>query len=993
MFVRRAARALRGSFKRGSKPTNRQRLTRAAAPVIEAVEARTMLSCTDGGGGASPTDDLATAVLSVGGGKTLVAGKSVIRNPDLTETVRTSFAMYAADGTLDATFGTGGKAVLDGLPAVLNSMTLTANGKVVAAGHLSSQFTVFRFMLDASTIGLDPEFNMTNRGYSQIDLFGSDATGVAVDATGRVIANGHSEGGVDYLVARFLPNGSLDTEFNDPDGDGPSPGTGYVVDDVAGADRADTAGGMALYDDGRIVTVGSSGTAERQGVFTLIRYTASGQRDVTFGVGGVTQTSIGSDFLTSDVGQVVKVLSDGKILAGGTAEWFSGYTSAIALARYDQFGVLDTSFGDLTTGGQRTGTVNQVIDAAGSGVIATEVKSMTLTSDGDIVVTGETSNTIIPTDRDIALVKFTATGDRVTSFDNDDSDGIDGGVVVDAGPSWDQAAGITLAANGDVIVAGRGGTRNTDGDFAVLRFTAAGAPAWGNGGVILTDFGTGTEASGAEIGGAPATTDEGAAVSLSNVCGVSGTWTVTKDNAAYGDPVSGTSFNFTPDDNGSYVVTLDVGGVIDTRTIAVTNVNPAVNAGPNLGVAEGTLVNLVAAVTDAGTADTHAFAWTVTTDNGDAITGGTGANFSFTPRDNGTYTVTVTATDDDGGASSSTLVVTVSNARPAQLEIAAPSIAVRQWEVLMSGSFTDAGAADTHTFAWRAVDAAGTVVALGNGINFRFTPVSSGFHTVTFTVTDDDGGARALQKQVDVRGADLVDGALRVGGTSLGDHVDLQRTTDGEVRVLFGGLSAGTFAPTGTILVRAGAGADDVTVASGFAVKTRVFGGLGNDLLRSGNAGDSLVGDAGNDTLLGNAGADVLVGGDGHDILVGGGGNDLLNGGKNDDLIIGGRGADSLDGDSNDDVIIAGYTSYDQDLAKLAGILAAWRGRTDYAAGVTAIKNAGLVADVTVFDDDARDVMTGDAGKDVFFGNFTKPDKVLDVITDLKGSEFAIDLD
>ena len=234
---------------------------------------------------------------------------------------------------------------------------------------------------------------------------------------------------------------------------------------------------------------------------------------------------------------------------------------------------------------------------------------------------------------------------------------------------------------------------------------------------------------------------------------------------------------------------------------------------------------------------------------------------------------------------------------------------------------------------------------------------------------------------------------LRVGGTSAGDDIDLQRTTDGGVRVLFDGLSAGTFAPTGNILVRAGAGADDVSVASGFSVKTKAFGGTGNDLLRSGNVGDSLVGDAGNDTLLGNSGADVLVGGDGHDILVGGGGNDLLNGGKNDDLIIGGRGADSLDGDSNDDVIVAGYTSYDQDLVKLASILSAWRGRTDYASGAKAIHKAGLVEDVTVFDDDARDVMTGDAGKDVFFGNFTKPDKVLDVITDLKGSEFTYDLD
>ena len=309
----------------------------------------------------------------------------------------------------------------------------------------------------------------------------------------------------------------------------------------------------------------------------------------------------------------------------------------------------------------------------------------------------------------------------------------------------------------------------------------------------------------------------------------------------------------------------------------------------------------------------------------------------------------------------------------------------------MAGSATDAGPADTHSYAWQVFDAGNALVASGTGTNVRFTPVSSGTHTVRLTATDDDGGTGSIDVPVVVNTHWLdPDGLLRVGGTSGSDDIELSPNSSG-VRIFFGGVSAGAALAATKVLVRAGAGADDVTVASGLPPRTSVFGGAGNDLIRSGNAGDALDGEDCNDTVIGGGGADVLDGGLGHDVLVGGDGNDLITGGKNDDLIIGGRGADSLDGDSNDDVLVAGWTSYDQDLARLDQILDAWRSRTGYAAGVTAIRQAGLVDDVAVFDDGARDVMTGDAGLDVFYGNLNRPG-TLDVITDEKPKEIVFEL-
>lgn len=53
--------------------------------------------------------------------------------------------------------------------------------------------------------------------------------------------------------------------------------------------------------------------------------------------------------------------------------------------------------------------------------------------------------------------------------------------------------------------------------------------------------------------------------------------------------------------------------------------------------------------------------------------------------------------------------------------------------------------------------------------------------------------------------------------------------------------------------------------------------------------------------------------------------------------------------------------------------------------------NVFLLADVTVFDDGVKDVLTGSAGKDWFWANLDTG--VKDKITDLSANEFATDID
>src|SRR5213078_4214543 len=118
-------------------------------------------------------------------------------------------------------------------------------------------------------------------------------------------------------------------------------------------------------------------------------------------------------------------------------------------------------------------------------------------------------------------------------------------------------------------------------------------------------------------------------------------WTVTKNGAAYVTG-SATSLTFTPDDNGTYAVTLTVtninGSGTDTKTIAVTNVPPSITSvsGPS-AVTLGSSVTLTAAFTDPGIRDTHTctIKWNGVTDSGTVTeTNGSGSC-------TGTHTYTV----------------------------------------------------------------------------------------------------------------------------------------------------------------------------------------------------------------------------------------------------------------------------------------------------------------------------------------------------------------
>ncbi len=276
-----------------------------------------------GTGGQVTTDfggfDSAQAVAVQSDGKIVAAGSS--GGGDF------ALARYNADGTLDSTFGSGGKLTTDfgGFDAA-SALAIQHDGRIVVTGRTGSgDFALARYNGDGS---LDSTFG--SGGKVTTDVGGFDAAlGVALQSDGKIVAVGGGGSGSDFVVARYSANGSLDSSF----------GSGGLVTTNLGGFEAATA--VALQTDGKIVATGSTFSSGFQ-QFVLTRYNTDGSIDSSFGTDGKVLTDFG---LGSGFGGALVIQPDGKIVAAGRAG------SDFVVARYNTDGSPDASFG---SGGRAT---------------------------------------------------------------------------------------------------------------------------------------------------------------------------------------------------------------------------------------------------------------------------------------------------------------------------------------------------------------------------------------------------------------------------------------------------------------------------------------------------------------------------------------------------------------------------------------------------------------------------------------------------------------
>jgi uncharacterized delta-60 repeat protein len=169
---------------------------------------------------------------------------------------------YESDGTLDSTFGEGGKVTTnftaghDGA----NDMVIQPDGKIVAAGFAGGKggrFALARYNTDGT---LDSTFSGDGKVTTNFTLRGDGASGVAIQATGKIVAAGWAAGaGRRFALARYTTDGRIDNTFG---GDGKVT-TNFTIE-------SDVALDVAIQANGRIVAGGRAGG--KGGRFALARY-------------------------------------------------------------------------------------------------------------------------------------------------------------------------------------------------------------------------------------------------------------------------------------------------------------------------------------------------------------------------------------------------------------------------------------------------------------------------------------------------------------------------------------------------------------------------------------------------------------------------------------------------------------------------------------------------------------------------------------------------
>jgi uncharacterized delta-60 repeat protein len=234
-------------------------------------------------------------------------------------------ARYNADGALDTSFsGDGQQTTFFSGRDEATGVALQGDGKIVAVGRgggaeFLGDFAIARYNTDGSP---DTSFSFDGRQTTDFPGEFAEANGVALQANGKIVAVGHDGGGGvlgDFALARYNPNGSLDTSFS---------GDGMQTTDF-GFGAGDGANGVALQADGKIVAVGLAGGGATGNDFALARYNANGSLDASFSGDGKRRTNFGG----REDATGVALQPDGKIVAVGQGLG-PNQTTDFALARY-----------------------------------------------------------------------------------------------------------------------------------------------------------------------------------------------------------------------------------------------------------------------------------------------------------------------------------------------------------------------------------------------------------------------------------------------------------------------------------------------------------------------------------------------------------------------------------------------------------------------------------------------------------------------------------
>jgi len=417
---------------------------------------------------------IANAIATQPDGKVIIAGQadSPLPGGDL------DFAVVRLniDGTLDPSFGSGGRVLIPfdlggGNSDYATEVAVTSGGNILVGGTVDTgvvgngnDYGFARLtpagVLDTSFGPLGTgKFNFNFRPTPTFPSGGEDLRGLALQPDGKFVVTGFTFQ-FGFGVARFNANGVLDGSFNK---------TGqYFLGKTAGFQAYD-GNDLVVQADGKIIIVGDTGNGGPLATntdFGVIRLNADGTLDTTFGTNGLVTAGFGAGGGGASPQDVKINPADGSIVVAGRSQSPTSNGFDFAVARFTSAGVRDGSF----NGGRATVGINLGVSGADDSATGVLIQP-----DGKIILTGTADPGATGTNR-FAAARFLTNGQLDPMF------GVNGVNSFNVGNqtfifSAVSANALAFGPNGTFLIAG-----TNSYEMTVVRVTGDGVPGGGGGG-------------------------------------------------------------------------------------------------------------------------------------------------------------------------------------------------------------------------------------------------------------------------------------------------------------------------------------------------------------------------------------------------------------------------------------------------------------------------------------------------------------------------------
>lgn len=320
--------------------------------------------------------DVLASVLIADDGKIYIAGDS---------DDNFSIARYNTDGTMDSSFGTNGWSFIAfDSSSYAQDMAFQNDGKIVLGGF--SIITGGRYQMAAARITadgtLDSSFGIGGKVAFNFGIDHDIATTLGIQSDGKIVLGGHTyitsnpRLAYDFAVVRLNTDGSFDNTYGN---------NGVTTTQIV--DEANYANGLVIQADDKVVLAGRTVKLFDYD-FAMIRFNTDGTLDNTFGNGGKVSTDNDGK---EDHGYAIALQPDNKIILAGHSYSAGGNDSEIVVARYtdETLGVADNlnvefrlypnPANDYITITSKDASVNYevaIFDVLGKSVITSEIEKV-----------------------------------------------------------------------------------------------------------------------------------------------------------------------------------------------------------------------------------------------------------------------------------------------------------------------------------------------------------------------------------------------------------------------------------------------------------------------------------------------------------------------------------------------------------------------------------------------------------------------------------------